>query len=275
MSAITQKTLDELLNFDDARLEQMKSDMAQAEGFPHFCIDDFLAPHFAAEVAASYPRYEDAAKVGRSFNAHYEKRKVQVTDSARFPAAVSTLNDILASELFKEKISYASGIENLLFDDTLNGGGMHLTQGGGRLDIHVDFNFIESKGWYRRLNLLLYLNEEWKPEWGGALELWDKDVKHRIAEFQPKFNRLCGFVTSEISFHGVTPVTSPEGKTRKSFAMYYYTKEIGEGISTEHHSTIFKPRPDEGWRDTVVRPISDATRKVKGLSTRVLRKLGL
>ena len=42
---------------------------------------------------------------------------------------------------------------------------------GQELDPHVDFNFQLRGGFHRRANLLLYLNEDWDPSWGGALEI--------------------------------------------------------------------------------------------------------
>lgn len=272
---MTQLFDSELLNMPPERIAQWKHDTETAPGFPHFCIDNFLNEAFAREVASAYPSFEQASQQGRVFNKHYEKRKVQVTDSARFPAPVARLNHLLASNEFRACLSDVTGITDLLYDDRLGGGGMHLTQSGGRLDVHVDFNFIEDRGWYRRLNLLLYLNEEWKSEWGGALELWNADVSERIATFEPVFNRLCGFVTSEISYHGVTPITAPAGTTRKSFANYYYTTALGEGISSEHHSTIFKPRPDEAMRERLGKPVNDLKWKLNNYLDRARNKLGL
>ncbi len=275
MTDLADSDIQALINLDATRAQGLAGDIAAAPGFPHFCIDDFLNPDFAHEISDSYPTFEDAAKVGRSFNAHYEKRKIQVTDSSVFPDPVKKLNDIFASEYFRKLVSDMTGIDELLYDEQLAGGGMHLTHGGGRLDVHVDFNFVEDRQWYRRVNLLLYLNEQWNREWGGELELWDADVKNCLNSFEPKFNRLCGFVTSEISFHGVTPVNSPDAVPRKSFATYYYTADRPDTISPEHHTTIFRPRPDEAMRDTLVRPVSDLQRKAGKLASRAAKKLGL
>ena len=78
-----------------------------------------------------------------------------------------------------------TGIKNLIADKTLYGGGLHQVERGGKLDIHADFNIHKKFKWHRRVNLILYLNKNWKPEYNGYLELWDKDMKI-IKEFSGK-----------------------------------------------------------------------------------------
>jgi len=131
---------------------------------------------------------------------------------------------------------------------------MHLTGPGGRLDVHVDFNFIEERKLHRRLNLLLYLNPIWEESWGGHIQLWDKDVKSCQQAFMPKLNRCVIFETSDISFHGVVPVTTEAPFPRISFATYYYTREAPANWDGKIHSTIFKARPDERLRGFVLMP---------------------
>ena len=194
------ETISDLVNPIDK--DELAKSLSQAPGFPHFCIDNFLVDDFANQIEASFPDFESALKIGRSFDAHHEKGKVQVTDTAEFPEPVKKLNELFGSEALIRLLEDVTGIQPIQYDMNLVGGGIHMTNGGGRLDVHVDFNYIKEKQWYRRLNLLLYFNRNWREEYGGYLELWDAGVKNRIGYFAPEFNRLCGFVTSEISFHG-------------------------------------------------------------------------
>lgn len=251
----------------------LKKHMQTVEPFPYFCIDNFLKEDFAEEVYSSFPSYEESLSKGKSFNAVNEKRKVQLTNYSEFPDSIKKLSDLLASKEFIDKISYVTGIQNLLSDPDLRGGGIHQTDSGGHLDVHVDFNYIKDKAYYRRLNLLLYFNKDWKEEYGGYLDLWDKDVTERHGYFKPSFNRLCGFVTSEISYHGVTPITCPKGEVRRSFAIYYYTKEAPKEWSGNEHSTIFKARPDEYIKGYFKMPIEKIKRslvsKVKDLNDKI------
>lgn len=254
--------IDQLINFTSEDVESLKSQLATSPGFPHFCIDNFLKEDFANSVEASFPDFDTALSLGKDFNSHHEQRKVQITDVELFPEPVEMLNRIFADESLVHSLSYATGIDGLLYDKDLVGGGMHMTNGGGRLDLHVDFNYIKESKLYRRLNVLLYLNKNWLEEYGGYLDLWDSKVENRIAYVAPKFNRLCGFVTSEISFHGVTPINCPPGRARKSFATYYYTREAPPDFSHDLHSTIFVPRPSEKARHALLRPIRFVQEKV-------------
>ena len=230
---------------------------------PHFCLDNFLDPDFANEVYGAFPSYEDALKVGRVFSSVNEKYKVQVTDTKCFPKPMLELHDLLASDEFVAKVGDMLNVPNLIADPALQGGGIHETNSGGHLDVHVDFNYLKQKQWHRRVNILLYFNKEWKEEYGGYFEIWDKEVKNRKGYFAPEFNRACGFATGDYSWHGVTPVTCPADMVRKSFAVYYYTKEAPEGWDGTEHSTIFKARPKEWVKGNVAMPMENAKRGTK------------
>jgi hypothetical protein len=234
--------------------EALRRQFISAEPFPFVKIDDFLDPTFADEVAASYPSFDEALRRGRSFKAVNERKKVQVTDASAFPEPVVRLHRLLASQEFLAELSYVTAIPNLLADEHLVGGGMHLTGPGGRLDVHVDFNYIEERKLHRRLNLLVYLNPVWEEAWGGDIQLWDRDVTKCEKAFSPKLNRCIVFQTSDISYHGVVPVKAGAPYPRISFAAYYYTREAPPNWDGTVHSTIFKARPEEHLRGLVLMP---------------------
>ena len=249
----------ELLNPID--VGALRESAAKTQSFPYFYIDNFLKDDFAREVHDAFPSYNAALGMGRTFNSVNESKKIQVTDSSLFPKPIARLNKLLSSDQFIEKLSYILDIPDLIADPALEGGGIHETKGGGRLDVHVDFNFNEDLGLYRRVNILLYFNKNWKKEYGGILDLWDSDVMECHAEILPIFNRMACFATSEISYHGVTPIKCPENEVRKSFAMYYYTKDAPDEWKSEHHSTIFKSRPHEWMQANINMPVEGAKRK--------------
>ena len=215
-----------------------------AQPFPHIVFDGFLDDAFVREVAASFHRYEEAVEVGDSFETEFEHKKVQVTDLDRLPGPIQQVHRHLASQPFLDQLSALTGIPKLLADPKLHGGGIHTTDSGGRLDVHVDFNYVPDLGWWRRLNLLLYLNEGWQDEWGGQLELWDADVTRCELSVSPILNRCLIFETGHYSYHGVRPVTSPDGIARKSISAYYYTSIAPPGFE-RFHGTVFQKRPDE------------------------------
>lgn len=244
-------------------LDKLTPEVVQQEPFPHLCVDDILDPQFAEEVWQSFPSYHEARQVGREFATVNEKRKIQITDSRKFPAPIRELHELLASDSMVALVGRMFEIDNLLADPDLSGGGIHETNAGGHLDVHIDFNLIEEKQWHRRVNLLFYFNKDWKEEYGGYLDLWDQEVKNRCSYIAPQFNRMAGFATGRHSWHGVTPVHCPEGEVRKSFAVYYYTKEPPAGWDGKRHSTIFKARPTEWLKGNVAMPMESAVRGIQ------------
>ncbi len=267
------------------RLADRHDAFVSAPLFPHIAIDTFLDADTCRAIAAEYPTFENAKALGFSFNAVNERKKIQITDQTKFPPAVKALSDFLASPAFLADLSALTGIPHLVADQALHGGGMHMTGPHGRLDVHVDFNRGEGD-LYRRLNLLLYLNPEWDESWGGQIELWDPEVKHCGLSMPPVLGRCLIFETSQISFHGVAPLTCPPDRVRRSFATYYYTKEPPAHGDTAMHGTLFRARPDEKFRGYLLMPAERMQRAAVGgmrslmagmrrFGGRVLRTIGL
>jgi hypothetical protein len=252
------------IDFQPYDRDALRAQFRSAAPFPFIAIDPFLAPDLAAAAAAEIPTFSESQQIGREFDAVNEKNKVQITDSSLFGPAVARVHEALASPEWLEDLSYITGIDHLLADSELRGGGIHVTGPRGRLDVHVDFNFVKDRGLHRRLNILVYLNRDWEKEWGGAIELWDQQVTECAYSAIPSMNRCVIFETSEISYHGVTPVTCPEGVERRSYAAYYYTREAPPTWDGQTHSTVFKARPNERVRGALLMPLERAQRSVKG-----------
>jgi Rps23 Pro-64 3,4-dihydroxylase Tpa1-like proline 4-hydroxylase len=253
--------------------DALRERVGQAQPFPFFCIDNFLDEAFAEQVHDAFPSFAEAARIGRMFSAVNEKKKIQVTDKTRFAEPIAKLNQALADPEFCALLSTVFAIPNLLPDEELVGGGMHQTGARGHLDVHVDFNYIEDRQLHRRLNILIYFNKGWQPEWGGNIELWDKDVKVCHHSITPAFNRCVVFQTSEISYHGVTAVRCPDDQTRKSFAAYYYTKEAPSHWDGSVHSTSFKARPDEILKGNVLMPLERAGQRLRSAVADIKKKI--
>lgn len=249
-----------VVNFGDR--DELRRQFCNAKPFPFVKIEDLVDREFAREVASAYPTFDDALASGRTFKTVNERRKVQITDQKKFAPPIFHLHRMLSSPQFLADLSYITGIPNLLADEQLVGGGVHVTGPGGRLDVHIDFNYMAERELHRRINLLLYLNPTWQEDWGGQIQLWDRDVQKCEQQFSPALNRCVIFETSEISFHGVTPVSPAAPYPRISFATYYYTREAPAGWNGDIHETIFRARPEERFRKYVAAPVEKLQRKL-------------
>jgi Rps23 Pro-64 3,4-dihydroxylase Tpa1-like proline 4-hydroxylase len=152
----------------------------------------------------------------------------------------------LNSATFINFLEELTGIDGIIPDPHFVGGGLHQIERGGYLKIHADFNRHKKLSLDRRLNLLIYLNQDWQEEYGGHFEMWDRDMTRCEKKILPLFNRCVIFNTTDFSYHGhPEPLTCPPDRTRRSLALYYYSngrpaEEIAGG-----HSTLFRPRPGE------------------------------
>ena len=152
----------------------------------------------------------------------------------------------LNSSIFISFLEKLTGIPGIIPDPHFQGGGLHQIEREGFLKIHVDFNKHKEMKVDRRLNLLIYLNKNWKEEYGGHFELWNQDMTVCEKKILPIFNRCVVFSTSDFSYHGhPDPLKYPEEMTRKSLALYYYSNGRPSEEISNNHSTLFKERPGD------------------------------
>jgi hypothetical protein len=211
---------------------------AAAKPFPHIAFDDFFDPALLDQVLAEFPK--PGAIKWQKFDNDKEIKLASAADAAFGPVTRLFLYH-LNSISFLDFVSEVSGIPNLIPDPHFDGGGLHQIVPGGKLGVHVDFNKHPRFNLDRRVNALIYLNKNWREEYGGHLQLWNRDVTRCEAKVAPLFNRLVMFSTTDFTYHGhPDPLQCPEGMTRKSLALYYFSNgRPAEEVSGEH-STVFK-----------------------------------
>jgi 2OG-Fe(II) oxygenase superfamily len=226
-----------------AQLPSLALQFRRGEPFPHIHLQDFLQADLARELSDEFPVPNSSAWIQYK---HYNEDKTGLTKRELFPPLLAKVTDELNSLEFVAWISELTGIPGLIADPDLEGGGLHQSTRGGFLNVHTDFNMHHyHKNWRRRINLILYLNPDWRPEWGGALELWDRNMHQCVTKISPLLNHAVIFNSNEISYHGFPGrLTCPENVSRKSLAFYYYTVER-DGIH-DTHSTNYMPRPEDG-----------------------------
>jgi hypothetical protein len=212
---------------DPERVAELAASFQAADPFPSIVLDDVLeiAP---ADVARAFP---DAGWPGWvRLTDPYQAEKRFCSDLAAMPDLLAQVIQELSGSAFLRFLEKLSGIEALLNDPHLEGGGLHASGPGGILAPHSDFHWLQRLQLYRRLNVLLYLNPAWQEDWGGCLELYRKGEKAPARTIVPAFGRMVIFRTDHHSVHGF-PAPVVAGKSRHSLALYYYTAREAETFS--------------------------------------------
>ena len=224
--------------------EELADKYCFAEPFPHIVLDAFLPDEVARLAVDHFPR--EGLKSDRVFDMGYaglHKRQVMPEEC---DATARQMFHFFNSRPVLEFLEGLTAIQGLIPDPYFLGGGYHETGRGGKLGIHADFRVNEQLHLHRRLNVIVYLNEQWDDSYGGNLELWSRDMKEKRCEVAPLFNRCVIFNTDATSYHGhPDPLTTPDGVYRRSIALYYYTasKEIYNEVPNT--STIYHARPSD------------------------------
>lgn len=251
MRSLGDLTIDSFLPL--ARMKEISASAhatyANAKPFPHIVLDNFFDPELVDGVLEEFPK-PDAIRWQRFDTAN--EIKLASAAEASFGPLTRLFLYHLNSITFLEFLSRVTGVDNLIADPQFEGGGLHQIVRGGKLGVHADFNKHSVYGIDRRLNLLLYLNKNWREEYGGHLQLWDRDMTRCEAKVLPIFNRVMIFSTTDFTYHGhPDPLTCPEDVTRKSLALYYFTNGRPAEEVTGEHTTIFRPRGPDDLRPTI------------------------
>jgi len=222
-----------------------------AAPFPHIVIDNFMDPAILDEALGDFPSPDtfDFYKYDNPL-----EKKLAFDRLSRLPRSISDILVSMNSSLFIRFLEELTGIDGIIPDPYYRGGGIHQILPGGKLDVHIDFNKHQKLRLDRRLNVLIYLNKDWKESYGGHFELWKghrENGNHVLESCEervlPIFNRFVCFSTSENSYQGhPVPLACPEGWSRKSLATYYYTNGRDDAFKdSPAHSTTFIKRPED------------------------------
>jgi Rps23 Pro-64 3,4-dihydroxylase Tpa1-like proline 4-hydroxylase len=200
------------------KIDNLKSQFVTAEPFQHIIIDDFLNDKYIEKLTELFPNdYEKWHKYENPIEVKYAFDNINILSED-----LKNYFYILSTKMFIDKIQKLTGINDLEYDEYLHGAGLHSHTTNGRLSIHLDYEKHPYSGKERRINIILFLSKEWKNEWNGANELWDKDISKCVVKTNVKFNRAIIFKTNDISWHGVPEkILCPNNIYRNSLAYYY------------------------------------------------------
>lgn len=225
--------------------QALRAQYVSAQPFPHIVIDNLFPDELLRTILADFPKPDEIE--WRKFDNATEKKLGYWHESALRPDLQLFLYQMNSPSVLRF-LETLTGIDGLIPDPYYGGAGPHQILPGGFLKVHVDFNWHPLLKLDRRLNLLVYLNEDWKEEYGGHLELWDREMMRSEKRILPVFNRTVVFSTTDFSYHGhPEPLACPEGRSRKSVSFYYYSNGRPAEERSAPHDTIFRKTHEHDW----------------------------
>jgi hypothetical protein len=210
-------------------IAELSLSFEQAQPFEHVIIDGFCDAKSLGDVLVGMPDANENG-VNKSRDFIFAKNKFEKALFDEIHPNLKKLKQELLSERFEEFLGKLTG-QKIFVDPTFHGGGLHQGGQGSFLNMHVDFNYHPNNPkWFRNINILIYLNKNWKKEHGGELKLSDgRKTEGETLFISPIFNRAVIMFTRDYTVHGYEPINFPEGEYRRSIAAYGYTKEENEG----------------------------------------------
>lgn len=211
--------------------EALSTAYLNAANYPNIVFDNFL-DLTVLKAVSNEAKYltENIEREAWRFPAHDDhnhqvlKRGISLIEN--MTPTLGLVCTYMNSEAFIDVLKKLTGIDDLVPDWSLNGGGLHVTYPGGKLGIHHDFNYTDTLSqhrMYRKVNLLIYLNENWEQEWGGSLELWYPNLSGAFKNIDLIYNRAVLFNIENAPHGHPDPLNCPIGENRRSLAFYYYS----------------------------------------------------
>lgn len=236
----------------------MTAKFARGTPFPHIVLDGLFPPAALELVMREHPegttRKGCAAAASKCFKEGRRRKHVDyvqhlkgvVDQEADMGPGLRLLFSMLKGSVFVNFLEQLSGVTGLLPDPHYRGSGLHLTAPGGLLQVHADFNRYVKYDLRRRVNTFVFLNKDWREEYGGHLELWDRNLTACHKRVLPVFGRFVAFASTDFSYHGhPQPLAAPAGRIRRSIALYYFSNGcpaeqcIGHDCA-KSHSTVWQ-----------------------------------
>jgi len=254
---ITERLQDKLDYFGDwiktdEKIKEINNDFLNAKPYEHVIIPNFLNQEYADKMFSVFPTDINSENWHKYDNPiEYKFANDKITS---MPRCVKKLFNLFSCKEIIERINLLTGVENLEFDPYLHGAGIHVHPNGGKLDMHLDYEKHPYLNKERRINIILYMSKDWKEEWNGDTQLWDKDLTNCIVKSPVVFNTAIIFKTNETSWHGLPEeIKCPDDVLRKTIAYYYVSpldstpdeNIIGNDGSGYRTKATFKKRPED------------------------------
>jgi 2OG-Fe(II) oxygenase superfamily len=221
-------------NLDDIA-KAYKMTYQEADPFPNIFFRNFFNEAILSEVLTEFEALE--RKHFRAVETRNERRNI-LSEPRFFGEKTNALIHFLHSKDFLNFLKTISDIEEtLMVDPYFDECGLHETVNGGYLKVHTDFNKHHLSKLDKRLSINIYLNKNWRSDYGGQLELWDDEMKQSIKKIEPEFNTMSLFSTTDFSYHGVpNPLNCPPSISRKAISLFYYSNgrpahEVNDGLN--------------------------------------------
>jgi Rps23 Pro-64 3,4-dihydroxylase Tpa1-like proline 4-hydroxylase len=231
---------------------ELREQFFNSKPFHYIVLDNFLESSLAKEIETEirnippedwFDKETEFGHINQQGDCSTQSKKIALNIRKQIPDKTNYVIDLFSSPKMIQFIEDITGITGLQSDPYLLGGGIHKTTTNGHLSIHCDFNIHPQTQKHRRINALLYLNDNWKPGYNGCLELWNKDMTSCAKKIEPILNRLVIFRITDDALHG-SPERwlAPENYPRISLAFYYYTDDRPEHEKNNFHWAIWFKR---------------------------------
>jgi hypothetical protein len=215
-------------------VDSLRGQYRTANPYPHLVLDGLFPDELLMQLLEELPPITSEKWVHEHYDRHF---KSNLRSAVYLGEQAFQFTSVLHSAGFLYFMTEITGIKALLPDPYLSGGGYHVVPPGGLFDVHADRNMDIHSGLERRIAMLIYLNKDWKPEYGGQLEIWDQQATRCEKVVEPLFNRTVIFEIGDKNFHGVRPIVESFGVSRRTFALYFHvaSKDLVP------HSSIYTP----------------------------------
>lgn len=241
----------------------LRDQYRNASPYPHLVLDNLFPDDVLQQILDELPPMESEKWVHER---HDRLVKSNLRSAVYLSDKAFEFASVLHSAGFLYFLSELTGVQALLPDPYLSGAGYHVVPPGGLFDVHADRNMDQNSGLERRVVMLIYLNKNWKTEYGGQLEIWNQEGTKCEKVVEPIFNRAVMFEIGDKNFHGVRPIVDNVGLSRHSFAVYFHT-------TSQHlipHNSIYtpmtyqtkEPLPKRIIKQTVPPFLFDAAKKI-------------
>jgi hypothetical protein len=173
-----------IFEYLEVNKDRLRIEYLLAKLFPRLIIDNFCD---SEKAKAMYSKIPDLSNKSRDYI--FANNKFEKSNYKELGEEFVEFYTEISSQKMNDLLSYITN-EKVFVDPKNHGGGLHQGKKNSFLDMHLDFNYHPiQNNWYREVNLLFYLNKDWREEYGGHLKVEDLRTGEKKSLAVP-FNRL-------------------------------------------------------------------------------------